>query len=63
MCLFAGHPAVLEFHHRDPRSKEFAIGSDGIPRSRERVRAELAKCDLLCANCHRERHARSTADS
>jgi 5-methylcytosine-specific restriction endonuclease McrA len=48
---------ALEFHHRDPATKEFAVSVDGIPRSWARVKAEVAKCVLLCANCHRETHA------
>ncbi len=48
---------VFEFHHRDGRTKDFAISHDGITRRWEKIEAELAKCVLLCANCHREVHA------
>lgn len=56
-CGRNGHQAVFEFHHRDPAEKEFGITSDGIPRRWEKIVAELAKCVMLCANCHREVHA------
>lgn len=56
-CGRAGHQAIFEFHHRDPSEKEFGITSDGIPHRWEKVVAELAKCVMLCANCHREVHA------
>ena len=49
--------AAFEFHHREAGAKEFAISSDGIPRPWEKIAAELAKCVMLCANCHREVHA------
>ena len=49
--------AAFEFHHREAGAKEFAISSDGIPRPWEKIEAELGKCVLLCANCHREVHA------
>jgi len=48
---------ALEFHHRDPSEKEFNVSSKGHCRSWERVKKEIEKCDLLCANCHREIHA------
>jgi 5-methylcytosine-specific restriction endonuclease McrA len=50
------HP-LFEFHHLDARTKDFAISHDGISRRWEKTQAELAKCVLLCANCHRETHA------
>ena len=50
-------PAVLEFHHRDAKEKEFGISRDGMVRPWEKILAELAKCVMLCANCHREVHA------
>lgn len=45
---------ALEFHHYDG-DKEFGIGSKGIT-SWEKIKKELQKCMLLCANCHREIH-------
>lgn len=56
-CGREGPPVIFDFHHRDPGEKEFGIGQDGIPRRWESVVAELAKCVMLCANCHREVHA------
>lgn len=56
-CGLVQPVAALEFHHLDPNSKDFALSVDGVPRSWARVASELAKCVLLCANCHRETHA------
>lgn len=51
------HPGVLDFHHRNPEEKDFPIGYYvNSLRSRTRVLAEIAKCDVLCANCHRKHH-------
>lgn len=58
VCGYNRCKRALEFHHRDPSQKDFAIGSDGLTRSFERIKAELDKCVLLCANCHREEHDR-----
>jgi hypothetical protein len=44
----------LDFHHRDRATKTIAVSM--MPNSGwrlERVREEIEKCDLLCANCHR----------
>ncbi len=49
--------AALEFHHRDPSQKDFAISADGNTRSWQRVQKEIEQCALVCANCHREIHA------
>jgi hypothetical protein len=54
-CGYSFCIAAFEFHHRDPRTKDFGIGN--FTGSTERLRQEAAKCDLLCANCHRIRHA------
>ena len=48
---------MFDFHHRDAKEKDFAISQDGVPRRWETIVAELAKCVMLCANCHREVHA------
>ena len=47
--------SALEFHRRDPREKEFKVGS-GNTVAWSTILAELEKCDLLCSNCHREVH-------
>lgn len=54
LCGYARHSAALQFHHLDPTTKSFGLGVRGITRSIERLRAEAAKCVLLCANCHAE---------
>lgn len=54
-CGYDKCVAALDFHHRDPSEKEFQWVR--LRRLRwDRVLAELDKCDLLCANCHREVH-------
>lgn len=52
---------ALEFHHYDPSKKDFSISNRGYTRSWETVKQELDKCNILCANCHRELHARKDA--
>ena len=48
---------ALEFHHVDSSVKDFGISNRGYTRSWKKVREEIEKCVLLCANCHREFHA------
>jgi hypothetical protein len=58
-CVKCGYDkcvAAMEFHHRDPSMKDFAISGGGVTRSFEAIKVELDKCDLVCANCHREIH-------
>lgn len=57
-CGYDKCMAALEFHHKDPSEKEFGIGHKGYTRSFEKVKNELDKCVMLCANCHREEHER-----
>ena len=49
---------ALEFHHLDSSKKDFNVSQRGYTRSWKRVVEELKKCIMLCANCHRELHAR-----
>lgn len=49
-------PECLDFHHKDPSTKSFTIAS-GLNKPLAEIMAEVAKCDILCANCHRRRHA------
>lgn len=55
-CGYNKSVAALEFHHKDPTQKDFGIASKGYTRSWEKVKIELDKCIMLCANCHREIH-------
>lgn len=50
------NPEVMDFDHRPGEVKLFNPGM-GNTGSRERMLAEIAKCDLVCANCHRIRTA------
>lgn len=54
-CSKTYHPAVYEFHHRDPAQKD-RDPSKMLQLSLVKLTAELDKCDLLCANCHRITH-------
>jgi hypothetical protein len=45
-------PYVMDFHHRDPAEKEFNIGTN-VMKNLDSLLAEIAKCDVVCANCHR----------
>jgi hypothetical protein len=49
------HPACLDFHHRDPSTKELTVAR-ALLISKKRVLEEIEKCDVLCANCHRKVH-------
>lgn len=52
--------AVYDFHHLDPAKKEFNP-CNMLTKNKERFMEELKKCVLLCANCHRIRHATDEA--
>lgn len=50
------HPACLDFHHIDPTDKKFSIGRMKDFMSWRLLREEIAKCRVLCSNCHRKEH-------
>ncbi len=54
ICGYQKYQGALELHHINKSEKGFGIGDKGYTRSWEKVKAELNKCILLCANCHRE---------
>ena len=45
----------FDFDHREPMQKSFAISSMARDVAEATLQAEFAKCDLVCANCHRLR--------
>jgi hypothetical protein len=51
---------VMDFDHRE--DKKFTISKMAGRVSQQRLKEEIAKCDVVCANCHRERtHQRKAA--
>lgn len=59
MCGYDKCISAMEFHHPDPKKKDFHIshGSYGW----EKI--QIAKCQLLCCRCHREVHDFSSTSS
>jgi len=56
-CGFSD-PRALDFHHREGADKEVRIAKIlGKGWGTARILEEMAKCDVLCANCHRILHA------
>lgn len=54
-CGYDRCVTALDFHHLDPKEKEFTIGSNK-GKSWEALKVEVDKCAMVCANCHREIH-------
>jgi hypothetical protein len=56
-CVRCGYNkcfASMHFHHRDREQKEFAISRSTTTLLDSKIKQELDKCDLVCANCHGE---------
>lgn len=57
VCGYNKCTGALEFHHPDPNKKDFGMSDGGWTRAWEKIKTEIEKCMLVCANCHREIHA------
>lgn len=61
-CLSCGieyngkNACIFHFHHRDPATKLFTMHLLTV-KSWDSIIEEVNKCDLLCANCHEQRHS------
>jgi hypothetical protein len=58
-CVDCGqrHPATLHFHHLSSEDKVFNISfATNRGFSLDRIKKEISKCIVLCANCHAIRH-------
>jgi hypothetical protein len=53
-CGYAKCIQALTFHHKNPKEKSVNFSSDDP--NWEEFKAEIKKCQLLCANCHIELH-------
>ena len=60
-CGWQGDQAALQFHHTDPRKKDFIIGN-AANKNWDVIKKELKKCVLLCANCHMVYHSSKVGD-
>lgn len=58
VCGYKRSYRALEFHHRNGSDDKLATICQMISRrfAWAKIEAELAKCDLVCSNCHRELH-------
>lgn len=60
-CVDCGEqdPVVLDFDHLPGFEKRFTISRavGASTRSWDSILAEIAKCEVVCANCHRRRTA------
>jgi hypothetical protein len=54
-CKQSYPSCVMDFDHRPGETKAFEISQMLGKVSMETLEAEIAKCDIVCANCHRIR--------
>lgn len=56
-CKQFYHYTQMDFDHLESSEKVSSIANMiGQTRSLESIETEIAKCELVCANCHRLRH-------
>lgn len=51
ICGYNAHAAALDFNHING-DKKFSISQD-TKKAMSKLLAEIDKCEILCANCHR----------
>jgi len=54
-CGYNAHPAALDFDHLPGSKKKTSVSQICSWKDTAVVLAELAKCEVVCANCHRVR--------
>ncbi len=50
------NPIVLDFHHKNEKNKLFTVSSFRRAIGFSRIKKEIKKCEVICANCHRILH-------
>jgi hypothetical protein len=56
ICGYNKCMQALEFHHLDPNQKDIGV-STNLSTNFDKLKKEVEKCILVCANCHREIHS------
>lgn len=51
------HPACLDFHHEAEKEAGVTQLVSQRNTSKDRIKQEIDKCTVLCANCHRKLHS------
>lgn len=51
------HPACLDFHHTEEKQAGVNELVSRKNTSKRRIKEEISKCEVLCANCHRKEHS------
>jgi DNA-binding CsgD family transcriptional regulator len=60
ICNYDKCIAALQFHHKNPKEKDFTISGKSL--SFDRLKEEVDKCMLVCSNCHAEIHEKNTTE-
>lgn len=57
VCGYSKNLSALNFHHINPKKKSFELDLRSLSnRKQSLIDSEIAKCILLCSNCHTELH-------
>lgn len=55
-CGLAFPPYVMDFDHRDGTTKVMCVTTMAARNfGRDKILAEISKCDVICASCHKAR--------
>ena len=56
LCGYQKCSSALDFHHLNPEEKDFSLSTTSSYKNIDKMKQEVDKCILVCANCHREIH-------
>ncbi len=54
-CHIQYHFSAMDFDHLPKFKKNFGIAQGALNASLQEIKAEIAKCEVVCSNCHRVR--------